>query len=399
MPRQPSVLLVLPQLPQDPASGAARSLNTICHMLAEAGFAVRALATTASELETKQKAEEYLHSLGLTVSTSRASGARPELVFVERGVSYRLLDTGHQAYLAWPKLYNRQFDGMFDQELRQFQPDILFTFGGSPGDEARRRKARRQGVKVVFGLRNEGYLMPGGIEETDAILSASHYLSERYRQVAGIESTPLPLPIDREEVVAEEHQPIFVTMINPSPAKGLMLFARIAEQLIRRSPDIALLVIESRGSGGMLAGAALAGGFDLRQYENVMVSTAVPQPKDIYAGTRVLVAPSVAAESAGRVAAEALMNGIPPIVSDRGGLAEVANGGGFVLPIPAEITPQRLEPVSAESVEAWVELILRLEDDAFYAEASQRAREAGKIYHRENLLPRYKEFFERVLMG
>jgi glycosyltransferase involved in cell wall biosynthesis len=396
--RQPSVLLVLPQLPQDPASGAARSLNTICHMLAEAGFTVRALATTASELAARQNPEEYLRTQGFRISARRGSGERPEITFAERGVSYRLLDTARLDYLAWPKLYNRQFDRMFDQELREFQPDIVFTFGGHPTDVARRRRARRQGVKVVFGLRNEGYLTPGGLDEVDAILSASEFLAQRYRHAAGVESTPLPLPIEISEVVADERQPIFVTMINPSPEKGLMVFARIAEQLVARDPTVAILVIESRGSGGMLAGAALAGGFDLRPHENIMVSTAVPLPKDIYAGTRVLVAPSVWEEPAGRVAAEALVNGIPPIVSDRGGLAEVANGGGFVIPIPAEITPQTPTPVRPEVAEPWVDLILRLRDDAIYAEASKRALEAGRIYHREILVPRYRQFFEQVLM-
>jgi hypothetical protein len=33
MPGPPSLLLVLPQLPQDSASGAARSLHTLCEML------------------------------------------------------------------------------------------------------------------------------------------------------------------------------------------------------------------------------------------------------------------------------------------------------------------------------------------------------------------------------
>jgi glycosyltransferase involved in cell wall biosynthesis len=160
---------------------------------------------------------------------------------------------------------------------------------------------------------------------------------------------------------------------------------------------VALLVIESRGSAGRIASAALAGGFDLRRHPNILVSDAVPLPRDIYSGTRVLLAPSVSEEAAGRVVAEALVNGIPPIVSDRGGLAEVANGGGFVVPIPPEVTTESAAPVDAETVEPWVRLILRLtDDDAFYQQASQRAREAGRIYHRDALAPRYVGFFDRV---
>jgi hypothetical protein len=78
-------------------------------------------------------------------------------------------------------------------------------------------------------------------------------------------------------------------------------------------------------------------------------------------------------------------------------LAEIANGGGFVVPIPPEVTPETPAPVDAETVEPWVDLILKLTDDeAFYQEASRRALEAGRIYHRETLAPRYLEFFEQV---
>src|SRR5262249_30994838 len=268
-------------------------------------------------------------------------------------------------------------------------------YGGAPDDIPRRQRARRRGGEIVFGLRNLAYLTPRGLEGTDAILSASQFLSDRYPAGAGGESTPLPSPLDMEDVLASDHDPIFVTMINPSMEKGVMVLARIAEEVSRRSPNIAMLVIESRGTSGLLASAGLAGGFDLRRHQNILVSAAVPSPKDIYAGTRVLLAPSVGEEASGRVVAEALVNGIPPIVSDRGGLAETANGGGFVAPLPPEVTVDMRAPAEASAVEPWVELVLRLaEDQEFYRESAARAREAGRLYHRETLAPRYIAFFE-----
>ena len=38
----------------------------------------------------------------------------------------------------------------------------------------------------------------------------------------GVESTPLPLPLDPHEVLAATHQRIFITYINPSLEKGVM---------------------------------------------------------------------------------------------------------------------------------------------------------------------------------
>lgn len=43
------LLLALPQMPQDPASGAARTAQTACEMAAAAGWEVRAIGTTATE--------------------------------------------------------------------------------------------------------------------------------------------------------------------------------------------------------------------------------------------------------------------------------------------------------------------------------------------------------------
>jgi glycosyltransferase involved in cell wall biosynthesis len=270
-----------------------------------------------------------------------------------------------------------------------------------PGDIRRYERARRQGVKIVFSLRNEGYLGKAGGEllgSVDGILTPSQYLTGLYRSVLGIESTPLPLPMELEDIVAPEKDPIFFTMINPSPEKGLMVMARFAEELSLRRGDIPLMIIESRGSAGRMVEAGMLAGFDLRRHDNIMMAPPMSQPKDIYQATRALLAPSLWQEPAGRVAAEALLNGIPPLVSDRGGLPETCNGAGFYLPIPPEITPRQAMPVPAHVVEPWVELVIRLESDPeFYREESARALAAGAIYRPENLAPRYVEYFRGLL--
>jgi glycosyltransferase involved in cell wall biosynthesis len=249
----------------------------------------------------------------------------------------------------------------------------------------------------VFALRNRSYLIPGFFDGVDAVLTPSQYPTDVYSQAIGLESTPIPLPMEPADVVAEAREPIFFTMINPSREKGVMLLARLAEELSLVRPDIPMLIVESRSSAGLLVQAGLAGGFDLRRHENLMMSPAVPQPKDIYAATRALLAPSIGFEAAGRVAVEALLNGIPPLVSDRGGLGEVCNGAGFVLPVPAGITPETTRPVEPEAVQPWIDLIVRLEGDtAFYEEECARALAAGRMYCPDALTRRYVEYFSRI---
>jgi len=400
------LLLLLPQLPQDPASGAARSMRTAVEMLATAGWQVQVLAVTASEGATPIVAEDFLRGTGLVISIQAPNLAvyrhdRPVLEFTDaHGIFYRLLDTGDQPALRWHMEYGTQFNRLYQRELAEHRPDVVFGYGGFDADLERYRRARAAGCKVVFGLRNHGYKTAPWLAELDGVLTCSRYLTQVYREALGLVSTALPSPLDLDDVLAPEREPIFFTAINPSIEKGVFFLARLAEELSLRRPDIPMLFIESRGSAGLLVQAGQAGGFDLRRHENLMFAPAVSKPAEIFRGTRVLLVPSVWPEPFGRVAAEALVNGVPPIVSDRGGLPEAANGGGFVLPLPASLTLETRTPVAAEDVVPWLELIERLaDDDAFYAESSARARTASAFCLPATLAPRYVDYFERIRRG
>ena len=93
-----------------------------------------------------------------------------------------------------------------------------------------------------------------------------------------------------------------------------MLFARLADMLGSRRPDIPILVVQSGHSGGSLNAIP---GIDFSRYPQIMAAPPVPTPADYFALTRILVVPSVWDEPFGRVAAEAMINAIPPLVSDR----------------------------------------------------------------------------------
>lgn len=361
---------------------------------------VRAVASTASESAIYQDPVEYLRSLEIepSVEPAGARRVRPVLHYEHRGIVYTVLHVGQKRWLTWQKTLGAEFDLLFDRELDRFDPDVIVTFGGLPPDVRRMQRARRRGCRVVFSLRNLAYQRKEFFENVDSVLTPSEFLTRRYRETIGIESTPILAPLPLEDVLATEHTPIFVTMVNPSPEKGAMLFARVAEEVSKRNARIPFLIVESRGTAGFLVKAGLAGGFDLRRHDNIMFSPAVSAPKDIFVPARLLVAPSLVEEAGGRIPAEALMNGVPPIVSDRGGLAEVSCGGGFVIPVPAEIRPGIRSPVAPEVAEPWVELILKLcEDEAAYDEAATRAKEASRHYLPEMLRPQYVDYFLRVL--
>jgi len=395
------MLLLLPQFPQDPASGAARSMTTMAEMAAAAGYEVRALATTAtegasiSESVFRGNAERTLRQLG---NAFRTEGHL--LSYRRKGVSYRLLDTNNMGPHEWHETHlGKQFDALYDQELYSFDPDIILTYGGHPFDVRRRKKARLRGTRVIFGLRNFGYLQPPGqIQQIDAILAASRYLADRYRAEAGVQSVALPLPIDERDTVAESRGASYVVAVNPSDEKGVMPLARILEEVSVKRPDIEFLIVQSRGTAANLVYSGMAGGFNLQRHANIRVIGPLGLPKEIFVHARMLLVPSVWDEPAGRVVAEAMLNGIPVLLSDRKGLKEIANEGGVVLPLPADLTPETTVPPSALSVRAWTDWIIAMTDDTdLYQNAIQLAKAAGQIYHWDVTAPQYLRFFDNVL--
>jgi glycosyltransferase involved in cell wall biosynthesis len=100
----------------------------------------------------------------------------------------------------------------------------------------------------------------------------------------------------------------------------------------------------------------------------------------------VLLVPSVR-EAGARVVAEALLNGVPPLVSNRGGLPEMCRGAGFVLPVDDH-----------RSLDAWIDTLVPLmDDDERYQQESRRARTAASAYDRDVLRPQYDALFRSVL--
>jgi len=250
---KPRILMALPQMPQDPASGAARTAQTAVEMALDGGFEIRAIGTTATERGSKTDPLDYLQSIGLDVHVTLPTNKnRREFRFVQRGIPYTLIDTGRQGVIQWEPAYGRQFDLLFDAELEGFEPDIVFTYGGMPGDIRRHKRARLKGARIAFCVFNLSYMQRDFFEPIDAVLTPGEFLAERYRREIGMISTPLPTPLDLDDVLATERDPIFMTMVNPSIEKGLFFFVRLAEEICKRHPEIAILAIESRGTAGMV---------------------------------------------------------------------------------------------------------------------------------------------------
>ena len=367
-------------------------------LLAQRGWSCRVLCGPHLDFEEAPALAHLLAAQGVPFEQRQVvARAVPRSVFhwQHGGVPVQIYDTP----LARPSQAATREEGIYflalvERLLDRFRPDLLLTYGGDWVAEEIMTLAKRCGIPVVFALHNFAYENAAFFRPVDAVLVPSRFAQAHYRRTLGLPSTPLPGPWDWTRVRCSQVNGRYVTFVNPQPDKGVFVFARIAAELVRRRPDIPLLVVEGRGTAGWLQRT----GLDLGALGNISVMANTPDPRDFYQVSRLVLMPSLWWESFARVAAEALINGIPVLASRRGGLPETLHEAGFLFNVPERYTPQtRLVP-AAEEVAPWIETILRLwDDEAFYHQERRRCLATAEAWHPERLLPRFEEFFARLL--
>ena len=315
--------------------------------------------------------------------------------------------------------------------LNKKRPDLVWTYGGDEVARQLHRVVRGLGIPLLFALHNFAYRDRGLFAATDRAIVPTQFAQDYYREKLGLDCELLPLVLDPGRVqcaagdgeqgagsTARErdssallHAPCsplparYVTFVNPVPRKGVHVFARIAEVLSQRRPDIPLLLVEGEAKSSSL----LSLGVDLSGLTNLTVRPNTPDARQLLAASKLILMPSLM-ENAGCIAREAMFNGIPVLASNRGGLPETVGSlehgagsleqgdakAGFLFDIPARYTPETREVPSAEEVAPWVEAIIRLWDDAaYYDHCSRAARERAEAWRPERLAPLYREFFGR----
>jgi glycosyltransferase involved in cell wall biosynthesis len=382
----------------DPSSGAALATRDLLELLSERGTDCRALSTGILDYERETPLESVLDPMAMPFARTRAalSGGGDAEVFdlTLNGVRATLLRTASSRAERSPDLHeSRAFLDLAEQVLARFQPQVLLTYGGHPASLELMRRARGRGIRVVFHLHNFAYDDRRAFADADAVLVPSGYARRFYARRLGLDSTAIPYPLCPERVVASDPEPRYVTFINPQATKGATVFARIALELGRRRPDIPLLVVEGRGTADGLAEV----GVDLSGLENLHRMANTPDPRDFYRVSRAVLVPSLWRETFGRVAAEALLNGLPVLASDRGALPETLGDAGFVFTLPERCTPGSGSVPTAREVAPWVAAIERLWDDSTWeAEQRRRALIEARRWDRVGVFQRYQDFFQAL---
>ena len=177
------------------------------------------------------------------------------------------------------------------------------------------------------------------------------------------------------------------------PRKGLHVFARIAEVLARRRPDIPLLLVEGAAAGELSCRI----GHRPWQLKNIKIMPNTPDPRGFYAVTRLASDALADGECSGLWRWRPCSTAFPSWPAIGAACRRRSATPAFLFDIPAKYTPETRDLPTAEEVEPWVETIIRLWDDAAeYERWSRAARERAQQWHPDRFAPIYREFFSRI---
>ena len=200
---------------------------------------------------------------------------------------------------------------------------------------------------------------PLAFATVDAVLAPTAVAATYFREAFGVWAEVAPPPVDPERVRCRRSGHGYLVFVDPTPDHGVDAFARIAQRLGECRPDIPVLVVEGRGTEATLAGR----GLDLRPGGNVQIMSRPSDPRQVWSVARVCVAPLLGWRDRLDSVVGAILNGIPLVASDRGGLPELVGDAGLTLPLPGWLTPAtQLVPTVAE-VAPWVEAIIQVWED------------------------------------
>ena len=296
------------------------------------------------------------------------------------------------------------------RRLRELAPDRVLVSSEDPG-QVLLEEAVEASPHVVYlahttlhlSFGPDGFLQSPGrtalLRRAAGIVAVSGYVRDYIRRWAGLGSTLLRFPVYGKGPFPApgDFDRGFVTLINPCAVKGISIFLELA----RRLPDVAFAAVPTWGT---TAGDREA----LEALPNVRILPPAADVDEIFARTRVLLAPSLWGEAFGQVAVEAMLRGIPVLASDAGGLPEAKLGVDYVLPVrPIRSYEERFDerkiPVAVvpeQDAGPWEETLRRvLGDRSLYARLSWESRRAAHGFVAGLGTAPFEEYLDGLLDG
>ncbi len=210
------------------------------------------------------------------------------------------------------------------------------------------------------------------IKTATKVIANSEFTAEVCEMLYGVKAEVIYPPIRVDKYLAKKRKADYVTIIRPTIPKGGELFIKIADAL----PDVRFLAVGN-------AEKHIVG--ELKRRKNVTYMPWTDNMKeDVYSKTKILLIPSLWHEPFGRMAVEAMINGIPCIVSNKGGTPHIVNGAGIIVD-------------NVNDINAWVKSIERLiTDKKEYKRLSKRAKERARHFDYNTQMTKIKNIMKEI---
>lgn len=365
----------------DTSNGAAIRCKLMLEKLVQRGIEVRVVTAIAGDDE---QGMQKVNQIVKAIRDRKMQTNENYLQFRDGNIEYFLVPTESRTFTHITAPDQQKLYLVYTGLLEQYQPDLVMGYSGDLFTTLLWMEAHVRGIPVAYALCN-GLHAGYGFPCCDLVFTTSKATCELYKERDDVEVKPVGNFIEPAMVVAQQRTPKYITLINPSPQKGLAIFIKLVQAYSRKHPEQRFLVVKSLGN--YQSTLMYLHHADKKKANDVIAETSkiidvaehTNDIRQVYALTKVLVAPSLWHESWGRVATEANFNNIPVLGTTGNGLKEaIADVGGILLAPPESCVKDNMCLPTDEEIAPWVEALERLVNED-WTSACQTSTEINNI--------------------
>jgi len=284
------------------------------------------------------------------------------------------------------------FLGFFERSLAALRPDVLLTHGRDSATDGMISLAKRRDMTVVFGIHSLEHRHPKLFRNVDYCTFPTDYARDRYWKNMGLHGHLLPPAFGWSVTRIPPRTALFLIVFTSMVEGDVLWTTKIEQMLSRTRPDIPVVILgpdRRRRRPSVQQKPSAGSNPDCLECRWI--------PDQIYSTARIVMIPGLTPGVYDRYAAEALINGIPVLVGNRGALPEIVGDAGFVLDIRSSYQADSVQPPTADDVSDWVATAIRLWDNEdLYADVSRKCLNYSERWHPTQTAPVYAKFFRNL---